>query len=171
LHLRCKCRCRRFDQVPSALVHPAELADLGRPHPKGRLRAVGIAGHSRPRKAPALDLARGFDPRAHDGAWLSQPVVGQLLVIDGRHLDVDVDLEGRLCLSCRFRSSATLMVRLRSRSLLWVNGWASDNGLCSQGMQNGLNTQPSHFVITWATSSSTCARASHRSRPCARRSS
>jgi hypothetical protein len=59
---------------------------------------VGIAGPGRPLKAPALDLARGFDPRTHDGARLAQPVVGQLLVLDRRHLDVDVDLEGRLCL-------------------------------------------------------------------------
>jgi hypothetical protein len=81
------------------------LADLGRSHPegglcspKGRLRAIGIAGHGRPPKAPALDLARGFDPRAYNGARLAQPVVGQLLVLDGRHLDVDVDPEGRLSL-------------------------------------------------------------------------
>ncbi len=57
---------------------------------------VGIAAHGHPLKAPALDFARSFDPRTHDGARLSQPVVGQLLIFDRRHFDMDVDPEGRL---------------------------------------------------------------------------
>jgi hypothetical protein len=55
---------------------------------------VGVAGHGRPLKASALDLARSLDPLARDGARLAQPVIGQLLVLDGRHLDVDVDPGG-----------------------------------------------------------------------------
>jgi len=80
----------RFEQGLARSVHRAELAHLGGSHVGVALqRGVAVGFHSC--KACPLSLPGCFHPVADGRAWLAQAVVGQLVVLDAGHLDVNVD--------------------------------------------------------------------------------
>ncbi len=75
---------RRPHQAAPRRVQLAHPPYLTRPH-------VGVAGQGRPLEALALRIAGALDALADRLRCLAQSVVRQLVVVDPRHLHVDVD--------------------------------------------------------------------------------
>ena len=90
----------RFDQRLAALVQLAELPHLGWPHVRvARQQYTTSSSICRPssvvrrRSGQPLPLhtPRPLHPLPDSRARLAQPFAGQLVVVDARHVDVDVD--------------------------------------------------------------------------------
>ena len=75
---------RRAQQILACLIDHAVLPHLRRSH-------ITIALQGRSHETRALSLARAFDPRADRLRLFTQPIARQFLVIDARHLDVNID--------------------------------------------------------------------------------
>jgi len=75
---------RRAHQAFARRVEPAMVAHLGRSHLRVRHRL-------RAGEACRLDRPRRLDARPHLRRRFAEPIVGQLLVFDARHRQLDVD--------------------------------------------------------------------------------
>jgi hypothetical protein len=103
----------RLHEVLAGTVERAVCPHLGRPY-------VGVGQQARALEALSLTHARRGDPLAHRAGRLAQALDAELLVLDARHLDMDVDaVEQRIgdtllvaCDNCGRASAAFLRVQM-----------------------------------------------------------
>jgi hypothetical protein len=81
-----------FDQMGAGLVQRTKLPNLGRSHPTGRLRTIGVGFEICPFEPLSLNGAGSIHPFSYFGTWFAGAfVVAEFVKRYPRHFHMDVD--------------------------------------------------------------------------------